>query len=257
MSLSIVHNYTSRALISNLIYCAQDSKCDAYRKCYLNYALQLIELTTKEMLMQYNHIVFDLDGTLIDTENAILKTWQYTLETYGLEYPLENLRIVLGIPTLDALEMLDACVDEDFENKWIQNYSKFSDQAVFFPGTEDMLQFMKKSGFHLGVVTSRKKTEYENYFRKFNLEQLFDLIVCADDTQQHKPYPEPLLYYAEKSGATPNSCIYIGDMPTDIACANAAGFASGLVTWNRSSVLEPNVDYIFSSPEDLLKLYNI
>ncbi|WP_124065030.1 HAD family hydrolase [Clostridium sp. E02] len=206
--------------------------------------------------MQYNHIVFDLDGTLIDTENAILKTWQYTLESYGLEYSLVNLRIVLGIPIPEALKLLNACVDEDFENRWIQNYSKFSDQAVFFPGTKDMLLIMKKSGLQLGVVTSRKKTEYENYFRTFNLDQLFDLIVCADDTQQHKPDPEPLLYYAKRSGATPNSCIYIGDMPTDIACANAAGFASGLVTWNHSSVLEPNVDYLFSSPEDLLKLYN-
>lgn len=206
--------------------------------------------------MQYNHIVFDLDGTLIDTENAVLKTWQFTLGTYGLNYSLENLRIALGIPTLDVLELLDVSVDQYFENKWIQNYSKFSDQAVFFPGTEDVLQLMKKSGFHLGVVTSRNKTEYESYFRKFNLEQIFNLIVCADDTLQHKPDPEPLLYYAEKSGTPPYSCIYIGDMPTDIASANAAGFASGLVTWNNSSVLDPDADYIFSSPEELFKLYN-
>ena len=207
--------------------------------------------------MQYNHIVFDLDGTLIDTENAILKNWQYTLETYGHKYSLENLRIVLGIPTLDALKLLEASVDQDFENKWIQNYSKFSDQTEFFPGAEDMLKFMKKSGFHLGIVTSRKRTEYESYFRKFNLKQIFELIVCADDTLRHKPDPAPLLYYAEKTGTTPDSNIYIGDMPTDITCANAAGFTSGLVTWNHSPVLEPAADYIFSSAEDLLKLFNI
>ncbi|WP_162300566.1 HAD family hydrolase [Anaerosacchariphilus polymeriproducens] len=207
--------------------------------------------------MQYNHIVFDLDGTLIDTENAVLNTWRYTLETYGLEYSLEKLRIVLGIPTFDALELLDASVDQNFEYKWIHNYSKFSAQTVFFPGAYDILQFIKKSGIHLGVVTSRKKTEYKSYFSKFNLEQIFDLIVCADDTLQHKPNPEPLLYYAQKSGTTPDSCIYIGDMPTDIASANAAGFASGLVTWSHSSVLKTDADYIFSSPEELLKLYNI
>lgn len=257
MSLPSVHSCARRSMISNMIYLAQDSKCDTDRKLYLNYALQLIEITAKETLMHYNHIVFDLDGTLIDTENAVLKTWQFTLEAYGHMYSLENLQIVLGIPNLDALELLDASVDQDFEDNWIQNYSKFSDQAGFFPGVENILQFMKKSGFHLGVVTSRKRMEYENYFRQFNLEQIFDLIVCADDTLQHKPNPEPLLYYAKKSGTAPDSCIYIGDMPTDIACANAAGFASGLVTWNHSSVLEPDVDYIFPSPEDLLKLYNI
>ncbi|MFA9464628.1 MAG: HAD family hydrolase [Velocimicrobium sp.] len=257
MSIPIENNCASRTMISNMIRLAQDTKYDTYRKLYLNYALQLIEFTTKEKLMQYTHIVFDIDGTLIDTENAVLKTWQYTLETYDLAYSLEYLQIVLGIPTHDALELLDADVDEDFENKWIQNYSRFSDQAIFFPGVEDMLLFMKKSGFHLGVVTSRKKTEYERYFHKFNLRQLFDLIICADNTLQHKPNPEPLLYYAEKSCASPDSCIYIGDMPTDIACANAAGFASGLVTWNHSSVLNPDADFIFSSPEELLKLYII
>ena len=203
--------------------------------------------------MQYNHIVFDLDGTLIDTENAVLKTWQYTLETYGLKYSIEKLKIVLGITTLNALELLDASVDQNFENEWMQCYSKFSDQTTFFQGTENMLLSMKASGLHLGVVTSRKKLELENYFRKFNLENIFNLVVCADDTLNHKPNPEPLLYYAKKSGANPDKCLYIGDMPTDIQCANAAGFASGFMNWNQSSVLVPDADYTFSSPEELLK----
>lgn len=207
--------------------------------------------------MEYNHIVFDLDGTLVDTENAILKTWQYTLGTYGLNYSLENLKLVMGIPTSDAIRLLGVSVDLGFENKWIHNYNDFSDMAVLFPMVENMLRFLKKSGFYLGIVTSRKKNEYESYFSKFNFEQIFNLIICADDTLQHKPEPEPLLYYAEKCGTLPNSCIYIGDMPTDVACAHAAGFASGFVTWNNSSIIKSDADYIFSSPAELLKLHNM
>jgi len=207
--------------------------------------------------MQHDHIVFDIDGTLIDTENAILKTWQYTLNTYGFMYSLKNLRITLGIPTQNALELLDASVDQYFEDTWIQNYSKFAKQATYFPGVKSQLQDMRKKGLHLGIVTSRRRTEYECYFHKFNLRQLFDLIICADDTTQHKPDPAPLLYYAKKAGAPPASCIYIGDMPTDLVCAAAAGFASGLVTWNHSSVSEPAADYIFSSSKELLQLYDL
>lgn len=71
----------------------------------------------------------------------------------------------------------------------------------------------------------------------------------------HKPHPEPLLYYAFKTNTRPSSCIYIGDMPTDVASANAAGFASVLVCWNKKTAPNNGAEYIFTSPEELLNLY--
>ncbi|MDK2807987.1 MAG: hypothetical protein PWP24_721 [Clostridiales bacterium] len=207
--------------------------------------------------MEYTHIVFDLDGTLIDTEAAILKTWQYTLKPYNLSYSLESLQTVLGISNYDACKRLEAPVDDSFERNWIQNYSKFSDEAAFFPGIENMLYCIKKSRLNLGIVTSRKRTEYERYFKQFKLEKLFSQIVCSDYTSKHKPSPEPLLYYIKKSQADPASCMYIGDMVSDVECANAAGFSSGLVTWNHSSIINCDADYIFSKPADLLKILGI
>ncbi len=75
---------------------------------------------------------------------------------------------------------------------------------------------------------------------KFNLEEFFTTIVLEDDTENHKPYPDPLFKYMELTGADKDSCIYIGDMTTDIQCANNAGVISGLVAWNNSGVSYSN-----------------
>jgi HAD superfamily hydrolase (TIGR01549 family) len=210
--------------------------------------------------MKFKHIIFDLDGTLIDTEEAVLKTWQFTLKEYRYDYSLDELKIVLGITTRKALEKLNAAVDEDFEKQWMRNYRKVADKMVFFDGVKEMLLSLKEQGCSLGIVTSRCRDEFNDYFRSFNLEELFTIIVCSDDTEKHKPDPEPLYKYAELAntdlesciGDMPTeSCIYIGDMPTDIECANLAGIASGLITWNNAGVICQEAKFTFSCPKEI------
>lgn len=204
--------------------------------------------------MEYKHIIFDLDGTLIDTEHAVLKTWQFTLKEYHYEYSLEELHPVLGITTPKALEYLKVSVDENYQEKWMKNYGEFCREADFFTGTKEMLRELADRGYQLGIVSSRCRQEYNAYFGGFHLEDLFDRILLADDTKRHKPDPEPICKYAEWEGVPVSACIYVGDMPTDIACANSAGAASGLAAWNRSGILCREADFIFRSPEELLEL---
>lgn len=204
--------------------------------------------------MEYKHIIFDLDGTLIDTEAAVLKTWQCTLQEYHYEYTLEELRIVLGISLQKTLKQLKLVVDDQFEKRWMENYGRFAVTADFFEGAKEMLMELKKRGYSLGIVTSRSKDEYSAYFQKFHLEAVFDRIVLADDTEQHKPDPAPLYKYMELEQTEPSSCMYIGDMPTDIECANRAGITSGLVTWNGSGILCGEAQFIVRSPEELLQM---
>lgn len=201
--------------------------------------------------MKYKHIIFDLDGTLIDTEDAILQTWQRTLKEYQYDYSLEEIKVVLGVTTRKGLEKLKADADEDFEKQWSKNYRRVADKMVFFDGVREMLLDLKERGCSLGIVTSRSKAEYNDYFRCFHLEELFDLIVCEDDTKKHKPDPEPLYKYAGLANIGLGYCIYIGDMPTDIECANRAGVVSGLVTWNESGVDCQEADYVFASPGEI------
>ena len=205
--------------------------------------------------MKEQHIIFDLDGTLIDSEEAVLKTWQQTLLAQVNRYfTLEALRVVLGITSKAALKILLVDVKDDFEQYWIKQYERFAKEMKYFDGMEDMLRELTQRGCTLGIVTSRTKEEYDRYFTPFQFNKRFSIILCADDTSKHKPDPEPLYKYLEVSGADKANCLYIGDMLTDIRCAKSAGMRSGFANWKQSNITG-EADYIFTDPKDILLLF--
>ncbi len=204
------------------------------------------------MSRKYEHIVFDLDGTLIDSELPCLKTWQHTLRRYGYEFTLEEVRKVFGLPTIESLAGLGVTgVDaEEFQQQWFEDYHLVASEATFYPGTEELLRRLKEAGLSIGAATSRTQQEYDAFFPHFHLERFMGLVVVADMTEKHKPEADPLLYYAEQTGASPSECLFIGDMPTDMAAARAAGFGAGLLAWTPDKD-RIEADRIFHSCEEL------
>lgn len=148
-----VQDIASPAIISNMIFMADMARSTANRQdcsMYLNYAVRLMKQMMEEKNMKYQHIIFDLDGTLIDTEQAVLKTWQHTLKDFHYFFPLEELRIILGIPTENALKKLNVTVGPDFQDRWMENYTIYAGKAAFFPGVEHMLDVLRQRGHSLG-----------------------------------------------------------------------------------------------------------
>ena len=202
--------------------------------------------------MKFQNIIFDLDGTLIDTEEAVLKAWQYTLQEYGFCYSRSDLQNVLGVTEQSALRALNICPDEEFSGKWIHNYALFGKRSRFFTGVEEMIKRLKQSGHTVGVATSRYKSECDLFFSHLHFGRYFDLLVCADDTDRHKPHPAPLQKYMSLMKICPQDCIYIGDMPTDMQCAKAAKAASGYAVWGkRDKKPAEYADYIFYHPSEI------
>lgn len=204
--------------------------------------------------MKYKNIIFDVDGILIDTETAVLKTWQLTLKQYGYDYSLTDLNVILGIPTTKGLEKLKVTVDDNYEKQWISNYEQFKHMMNYFDGIQSMLNSLKERGIVLGIVTSRRQKELDDFFSEFQFNKIFDIIICADDTIVHKPNPEPIYEYIHRAGSDKNSCIYIGDMQTDIDCANKAGIKSGIVAWANDAKIIQGATYTFTSPIDVVNL---
>ncbi len=204
--------------------------------------------------MRFNHVIFDLDGTLADTEKTILTAWQQTMRDMGRDCTQDELRFVVGIPASAAMERLQIQNAEHFYERLGINYRAAAGETVLFEGVWDMLQTLLRQGRTLGIVTSRKRAGYNAYFKPLGLSEICALVLCADDTDSHKPDPGPLLSYKERIGAGKEECIYIGDMPTDIQCANAAGMASGLVSWNDTGVVCPDAAYTFNHPQEVCSL---
>lgn len=201
--------------------------------------------------MKYKHIVFDVDGTLLDTEKAILLSLQDTvLEFTGKTMPIESLTFSLGIPGVAALEQLniqDTMTALRFWEKVLQSYGH---HYRIFSGIETLLQALTERGYRLGIVTSKTKEQLGADLSLFPIGHYFSTIVSATDTQKHKPNPDPLLKYMEKAGCTKDTVLYVGDSIYDRKCAQGAGCDFAVALWGAQGPME-NV-YNCPSPMALL-----
>lgn len=202
--------------------------------------------------MRHQHIVFDLDGTLIDTENAVLRSWQLTASDFGLTRTAEQCRGALGVSNETGLERLGITDDGSFTGRWVEHYAELAPSTHWFEGVEEMLDDLSGVGFTLGIVTSRDALEMDLFFSQYDLPSRFGTIVIADDTPLRcKPLPDPLLLYCERTGTSPRDCIYIGDAPGDAEAARSAGMDFALVDFSASHAPCAEVVSLFQSPAAL------
>ncbi|HYE83055.1 MAG TPA: HAD family hydrolase [Clostridia bacterium] len=200
-------------------------------------------------------VVFDVDGTLIDTGEAIISSLQKVLqEDLGQAYSEEELSFAFGIPGAVTLEKLGVDDIEDSIGKWINYLSDFKDSIKVFKGINDCLMKLKADDIKTGIVTSKTREEFDDSFVPMGLTGFFDYIVCADDTKRHKPHPDPLLKLLEMSGNNPEDIVYIGDTIYDKECAEGAGVKFGLALWGAKNIEGIDPAYLLHSPEDILKI---
>ena len=208
----------------------------------------------EKLSRRFTDIVFDLDGTLVDTSDAIIKTWRQTLIDYGYDFTEEYLTgIVNGVSIERSLSILHVKDDGNFADKWLENHGKFIGEAKYFKDALPLLKYLRDTGYRLGIVTSRPKSEYYAYLAGLNVEKYVDRVVLADETEKHKPDPEPLEKYAELAGVRTENCLYVGDMPTDIACAVAAKAGSCFIRRGKAKPL-PQADYNVKNLKEIKKI---
>jgi len=206
--------------------------------------------------MKYSNIVFDIDGTLIDTEYAILHSLQDTLKILsGKKIPCSELTFALGITGIDALKKLDIKDIPGAIKLWDKNMCRYTAAVRVFDGIAELLEILLKSGYEMGIVTSMTKKEFEYDFCPFGLRHYFNIIVCADDTIEHKPSAAPLLKYTELSRSDRKKVLYIGDSEHDSKCADNAGIDFALAAWG-SHDKSIKTDYFLTRPSELLSVIN-
>lgn len=203
--------------------------------------------------MRYKHIIFDIDGTMLDSEYADLTALQRVIrELHGKEYEIPELQFALGIPGQVALTQLGIEDTAKANQLWNGYMNELAHTMRLFDGIRELLMSLKKKGTTLGIITSKNRTEYRNDFMPFGLDSYFDRVITVEDSIAPKPSPEPMLAYIAQTGATPREILYIGDTRYDRECAVSAGVDFGLAMWGCRSVQPIDATYCFATPKDIL-----
>ncbi len=206
----------------------------------------------------YNYIIFDIDGTLLDTVIPDLSALQRVVsEELDKNMSFDELRFAMGIPGEVTLKKLGIKNISECKDRWNKYFRENSHQIKVFDGIKDTLIKLNETGIQTGIVTSKTKEEFLNDFVPFGLDNYFKLAVCADDTIKHKPDPDPILKFFELSGADKKKTIYIGDTRYDMDCAYGAGIDFALALWGAKSTEVIHANHFLENPTQILKLVNL
>ena len=185
--------------------------------------------------MRYDIVLYDFDGTLADTVPVILQSFQNAfLEVTGHKENEDFLLSTIGLPLMSAFcEYKDPQVRQLLHDVYLRENKKLlADSAHIFEGIEDGLAAVRDMGVRQGIVTSKRRDAALFTIRQFGIEDFFETIITREDTQIHKPNPEPIFLAMEKMGITDVSrVLYVGDSIHDLRCAANAGVDSAAVNW--------------------------
>ena len=184
--------------------------------------------------MKYKHVIFDIDGTLTDTERAALISLADVIKAHtGRVVEPVDLRFALGIPGVDAFKMIgfEEAHFAKYMAEWEAGLRAFNDEIDVFPGGRELVAALDAAGVKLGIVTSKTRDQYVKDFERFDVAARFPVSITADDSAEHKPSAGPLLRYMELTGACREEMLYVGDSVYDMGCAKNAGVDFALAVW--------------------------
>lgn len=231
-----------------------------------------------DAMKQIQAILFDLDGTLIDTTDLILCCFAHSWQNVcGISHARENIVATFGIPLRVAMQRLLAinpAPSEDLQNlsfatsdeiveQLLATYRAFNaanhdSLARRFDKTEQVVSTLRSRGYLIGVVTSKSRELAIRGLQLCGLDGLIDQAIFMEDTLRHKPDPEPIYAVLEKLKIKPGAAVYIGDSFHDIAAGQAAGVKTIAAAWGpmpRAELERQRPDLMVESIADLLNIF--
>ena len=206
-------------------------------------------------------ILFDLDGTLIDSVQLILDSYRHTLAAHGLP-PLSDDEWLRGVGTPLSAQFAPWRDDQGTMEALIDTYREYNlanhDRMVReFPGVVEAVRGVRARGLKTGLVTSKARQGALRGLRLVGLDDAMDVLVCADEVRNAKPHPEPVETAVRLLLADASTTLYVGDSIHDLRSGRAAGVRTAAVLWGpftRAHLAPGEPDYWLEHPKELLSL---
>lgn len=203
-------------------------------------------------------VLFDLDGTIIDSIQLIIDSYHHTLRIHG-HPPRTDADWLAGIGTPLRVQFQEWCDDADTLDAMIATYREFNlarhDAWVRpYPGVIDAIRQLRDNGTGTGLVTSKNRNGALRGLGICQAESLMDVLVCADEVVNPKPHPEPVEKALALLDADPATTVYVGDSVHDMRSGRAAGVRTAAALWGpfgREVLEAAEPDYWLQRPGDL------
>ena len=209
-------------------------------------------------MKKYKAIIYDIDGTVLNTLNMnMYPLIKIIKEETGEDWTFEDVLKFAPYPGMKVMEELQVKDKEKTYARWVQYVNEYEEGATLYDGFEDV--FKAFDGKIIQAVVSAKTTkQYQIDFVDKGLDQYMQVAILADDTDKHKPDPEPLFECLKRINVKPSEAIYIGDALSDYLASQNAHMDFGYAKWG--SVSSKGIDeptYIFEKPlwKDESRLY--
>jgi len=183
--------------------------------------------------MRFPVVLFDLDGTIVDSGWIILASYRHATTTVlGRDYPDEVLLARVGAGDLEEqMREFDAEKADELAHAYREFYAPLHSELEAFPGMLDLLEKLDDEDRTVGIVSAKRHDIVQLAVEALGFGDRLDIVVGSDEAPRGKPHPDQILLAMEKLGAEPDDTAYVGDAPFDIAAARNAGVHAIGVTW--------------------------
>ena len=208
--------------------------------------------------MRFPTVLFDFDGTIVDSGAMILASFRHATKTVlAREIPDAELAAAVGGSTIfEQMRAFDPNRVDELVEAYRAHNTPLHEELRAFQGMEELLAGLRAEGRRLGIVTAKRRRTIDLAFRILDLERFFDAVVTADSTERHKPDPEPVLHALELLGADAHRAAFVGDSPFDMGAGSAAGVFAVGVSWgglhHEEALRSAGADVVVHDQEELL-----
>ena len=211
--------------------------------------------------MTYKAIILDIDGTLVDSNDAHARSWQQAMKAYNYDVPYDQIRPLIGmggdqlLPRVTGVEESSELGEKIAQKRKSIFHEEFLPHLQPFPGVRDLLQRLRDDGYRLLVATSATEEDLKPLLEITGASDLIDDTTSSSDADRSKPNPDIVQAALEKAGVDASDAIMIGDTPYDIQAAARSGVRIiGLRGGGWQEL--PGALAVYDDPADLLRRYD-